>query len=286
MKFINRHIILKEDTAIIKRPIFALEEITNMYEDVAKNIDKDLKVPKDVLNSFMIKDNLNPDIWDGDTINPKVKKELMKIAKDFFKDLKLSPSIKMKDILFVGSLANYNWSKFSDIDIHIVVDFSEFKEDEDFVKQFFDTQKNLWKSKHDISIFGYPVELYVQELKEKLESSAVYSIPNDKWIVKPEKTKFKLDKKVIKRKVEVLFHKLEDIKNDYEDKKYDDVIEKINSLKDYIKQMRKSGLEKGGEFSTENLIFKVLRRTDFMEILDNYKNKAYDQSVSVNEEQP
>ena len=286
MKFINKHIIIENNTSVISRPIFALEDITQMYEEVSKNLEKELKIPKDVLDSFKIKDSLNPDIWDDKTLNPKVKKEIIRIAKDFFKELELPEDIKMKDILFVGSLANYNWSKFSDVDIHIVVDFSQFKEKEEFIKKFFDTQKTLWNDKHDITIFGYDVEIYVQELKEQLESSAIYSVPNDKWIVKPEKTNFKIDKKVIKRKVEKIFKKIENIKNDYENQKYQIVIDKIDSIKKYLKQMRKSGLEKGGEYSTENIIFKVLRRTDFIELLNNYKNKAYDQLLSVNEEQP
>jgi predicted nucleotidyltransferase len=286
MKFINTHIILENQAPVIKRPIFAIQEITGMYERVIKNLDTDLKVSKNVLDSFMIHDTLNPNIWENEVMKPEIKKELIKIARDFFKNLKLSQNIKMKDILFVGSMANYNWSDFSDIDMHIVVDFSEFKEDEDFIKKYFDAEKNLWNQKHDIKMFGYDVELYVQELKEKLESSAVYSIPNDKWIVKPEKTRFKLDKKIIKKKVENLFHKLENIQHSYEDKKYQEVIDNVNTLKDYIKKMRKSGLQRGGEFSTENIIFKVLRRTDFMEILDNYKNKAYDLMATLNEEQP
>jgi hypothetical protein len=286
MKFIRKNIILENQTSVITRPIFRLEEIVQLYEDVTKNINNDLKVPKDVLNSFMIKDSLNPDFWENEKLKPEISKKIIKIAKDFFKTLELSPSIKMKDILFVGSLANYNWSKYSDIDIHIVVDFSEFKEDEDFIKKYFDAEKNLWNNKHDIKIHDYDVEIYVQELNEKLESSAVYSVPRDKWIVKPEKTSFKLDKKIIKRKVEAIFHKLENIKNDFEEENYKEVIDKLDKLKDYIKQMRKSGLEKGGEFSTENIIFKILRRTDFMEILDNYKNKAYDYMSSINEDLP
>lgn len=286
MKFIRKNIILENQTSVITRPIFRLEEIVQMYEDVTKNINNDLKVPKDVLNSFMIKDSLNPDFWENEKLKPEISKKIIKIAKDFFKTLDLSPNIKMKDILFVGSLANYNWSKYSDIDIHIVVDFSEFKEDEDFIKKYFDAEKNLWNNKHDIKIHDYDVEIYVQELNEKLESSAVYSIPRDKWIVKPEKTNFKLDKKIIKRKVETIFHKLENVKNDFEEENYEEVIDKLDKLKNYIKQMRKSGLEKGGEFSTENIIFKILRRTDFMEILDNYKNKAYDYMSSINEDLP
>lgn len=286
MEFFNKNIINENNTNVISKPIFVLDEITEMYEDITKNLDKELKIPKDVLNSFMINDTLNTDIWEDNMLNPKVKREIIKIAKDFFKGLELPENIKMKDILLVGSLANYNWSKYSDVDIHIVVDFSEFKEKEELIKKFFDTQKTLWNDKHDITIYGYDVEIYVQELKEKLESSAIYSVPNDKWIVKPEKTKFKLDKKIIKRKVDKIFKKLNDIRNDYENEEYQNVINKIDTIKEYLKKMRKSGLEKGGEFSTENIIFKVLRRTDFIELLNNYKNKAYDNMVSLNEEEP
>jgi hypothetical protein len=64
MKFINRKIILENQTQIIKRPIFRLEEIKNMYESVMKSLDADLKIPKDVLSSFQIKDTLNPKIWE------------------------------------------------------------------------------------------------------------------------------------------------------------------------------------------------------------------------------
>ena len=286
MKFINRKIILENQTQIIKRPIFRLEEIKNMYESVMKSLDADLKIPKDVLSSFQIKDTLNPKIWENDTLKPEIRKQILKIAIDFFKDLKLSPNIKLKDVLFVGSLANYNWSEFSDVDIHVVVDFAEFKEDEDFIKKYFDAEKNLWNLKHDIKIKGFDVEIYVQELNEKLNSSAVYSVSKDKWVDKPEKTQFKLDKDLIKRRIQKLFHKLENIKNDYEDKDYESVVDKVTNLKDFIKKTRQAGLEKGGEFSTENIVFKILRRTDFMEILDNYKNKSYDHEVGVNEEQP
>jgi hypothetical protein len=286
MKFINKKIILENQTQVIKRPIFNLEEIKNMYEGVIKSLDAELKIPKDILKSFQIKDTLNPKIWENDTLKPEIRKQLLKIAVDFFTGLKLSSDIKLKDVLFVGSLANYNWSEFSDVDLHIVVDFADFKEDEDFIKKYFDAEKNLWNLKHDIKIKGFDVEIYVQELNEKLNSSSVYSVAKDKWLDKPEKTRFKLDKDVIKRRIQKLFHKLENIKNDYEDKDYESVIDKVTNLKDYIKKTRQSGLEKGGEFSTENILFKILRRTDFMEILDNYKNKAYDSDVAVNEEQP
>ena len=81
MKFFNRNIILENQTSVISRPIFRLEEINGMYESIIKTIDQDLKVPKNVLDSFMIKDTLNPEIWENETLNPKIKAQLLNIAK-------------------------------------------------------------------------------------------------------------------------------------------------------------------------------------------------------------
>jgi hypothetical protein len=60
----------------------------------------------------------------------------------------------------------------------------------------------------------------------------------------------------------------------------DDVsLEKIESLKDKIKKMRESGLETGGEYSTENLAFKLLRRRGELNTLYALMNQAQDEGV-------
>jgi predicted nucleotidyltransferase len=278
MRFIKENIHIED----IKQPEpYHVDEIELMHEETLKNLNKDIKIPKDVMNSFEIQSELNPDIWKGDKLIPSVRQKLMKIGKDFFKSLELPSNIKIKDILFVGSLANYNWSKFSDIDLHIVIDFKELGDDHEQIKKGFDAEKNLWNEKHDIDIHGYPVEIYVQDIKEKLEASAIYSVAFDKWKLMPERKNFKLDKLVIKNRVNKLFNKLKDIKYSYDTHKFNIVVKKSDELKKQIKKMRQSGLQKGGEFSTENLVFKVLRRTKFMEILDNLKIKAYDKIASL-----
>ena len=105
----------------------------------------------------------------------------------------------------------------------------------------------------------------------------------DKWILKPEHENFKLNKRVIKNKAEMFIERLKDIRDDYKAKDYQSVVDKVSALKDKIKKYRTAGLDNGGEFSLENLVFKVLRRTPFMDILDSYKAKAYDKLMSVKE---
>jgi len=118
-----------------------------------------------ILKSFHSKDNLNSKIWKESandiTINQKVRKKLLEIANEFIEFLKVD--VVVSDIIMTGSLANYNWSEFSDIDLHIVVDFEQFsKEQLPLYEELFRLKKTLFNDKHDITIYGYEVELYVQ----------------------------------------------------------------------------------------------------------------------------
>ena len=253
-------------------------------QDINKLIDEDTEISGDVLNSFKLQNSLNKDIWDDkDTLNPKVKFKLLEIAKDFFKELELPKNVKLKDVIFTGSLANFNWSKFSDIDLHLVVDFDQFKEDKDFMTKHFKVEKTLWNDIHDIKIYNYPVEIYVQNIDDKLEATAIYSVLHNKWILKPSKQEFKVDKGLLKQKAKKFIDQYEDIKSDYANKKYKQVIIKVDTLWDKIKKMRQIGLEEGGEFSLENILFKVLRRMPVMDDLDKMRKDAYDKSMTLNE---
>ena len=48
-----------------------------------------------------------------------------------------------------------------------------------------------------------------------------------------------------------------------------------------LKICGKSGLESGGEFSVENIVFKVLRRNGMLDRLFDIKTVAYDKSVTL-----
>ena len=277
----NHSSILESHTAPSAPKI--LDEIDALADTIATNMGKEVKINKDVLDSFQIKDTLNQDIWIKDTLNPKVSSKLIQIAKDFFNDLNLPSTVKIRDIIFTGSLANFNWSKYSDIDLHIVLDFNQFDAEPKFVEDYFYAQKSIWNQEHDINVFNFPVELYVQDTNAKLIATAVYSILHDKWLKKPNRKAFELDKSAIKDKADKIIYQLRDVKQDYQDKQYQSVVDKVTKIKNKIKQMRNAGLEKGGEFSLENLVFKTLRRTPFMDILDSFKAKSYDKLMSVSE---
>lgn len=248
------------------------------------NLDEILN-PEDVdLSSFKIKDHLDPKIWDIKdgkyVLKPNIRERLIVLADDFYDSLDLD-FVDIEDIIFTGSLANYNWSNFSDIDLHIVLDFAEVDKNEELVKGFFNARKAAWNDEHDVKILGYDVEVYVQDKKEKHFSTGVYSILGNKWLIKPSKDQKIEDREFIKKKASDFMNLIDGLESFYEKGYYNYLIKKIDRIKEKIKNMRQEGLESKGEFSKENLIFKVLRRTGYIEKLYDLQTKAYDKAFSL-----
>jgi len=228
------------------------------------------------VKSFRIKESLNPKLWDNFEINGEVREDLLKIAQDFYESTELKADVK--DIILTGSLANYNWSeKYSDYDLHILIDFNDINQDVELVKKYADSVKNIWNKNHDIKIKGYEVEVYIQDISEEHTSSGVFSLLNNKWKVKPEKIEFTPDEDMIAEKGKSVMMLVDDLEDEVDEDKYDAFVEKVQKVWDKVKNYRKSGLEsEGGELSIGNLVFKLLRRNKYIEKIMDLKRKSYD----------
>ena len=143
----------------------------------------------DAIKSFYIKDELSQKVWDDFKLKDEIKEQLITIGQDFFEKTEIE--VDVKDIVFCGSLCNYNWSeKYSDFDLHIIIDFNDVNEDYELVEKLCDYAKKMWNSQHDIKIKEYDVEIAIQDendLSEALKTTrmgGVYSLLNNKWINK------------------------------------------------------------------------------------------------------
>ena len=236
----------------------------------------------DELATFAMQDTLQQKVWDGEErVRPGVKGALMEIVDEFVENLDLDAEIK--DIIITGSLANYNWSKFSDIDLHILIDFKEVNENEDLVRRFFNAVRSNWNKLHDINVKGHEVELYVQDEHEPHVSTGVYSLQDDRWIVKPNKVKPHIDKASAKKKAAHLEREVDKVAAILYDGDYERALEDAARLKEKIKTMRKTGLDRAGIFSPENLAFKMLRRSGAIEKLFTTFTEAYDLALSLDQ---
>ena len=235
----------------------------------------------EIINSFGTRDELNPKVWDNDdTLNKEVREKLLAVATEFIDFLGVP--ILVEDIIFTGSLANYNWSKYSDVDLHVVADFTQFSDDLlPLYQELFKVKKTLFNTDHDIKIFGYDVELYVQDSNEAHFSSGVYSVLNDEWDNKPKKENVKIDKNLIRQKSNQWMEIIDTALEAASDVTADDAREIIKKCRNKLKKYRTCGLEKEGEYSDENLVFKVLRRNGYIEKLMNFENDVVDKELSL-----
>lgn len=225
------------------------------------------------------KDNLNSKIWNNENkLHFDVRKSMLYNAYEFIKFLKIK-NLKIKDIILTGSLANYNWNEFSDIDIHILLDFNQISNNLDFVNEFFKTKKSLWNDKYPITIKGFDVELYVQNINEPHTSTGVYSILNNKWNSKPIKEMVTININNVREKTFNFINIIDSIDN-IEDDNYK--IKMINLLKNKIKKYRQAGLNSDlGVFSTENLVFKLLRNYGYLDKLTKYKDNIIKNKLTL-----
>ena len=246
-------------------------DVNSYAHVVSENDESEVESSEVKLDSFKKQPSLNKKIWPNNKLNSKVRLRLLDISDKFWDSLNIT-WYHPKDAIITGSICNYNWSKFSDIDLHIIVDFSKVDKRTEFVKEFFDSEKNNFNSQHqDLKIFGFPIELYVQDISEVNISTGMYSLYKNKWIKEPDSKNIKeigLNKYEIKEKSAYFMTCIDELKDEFnstdDDAKLRKILRKAQSLKLRIKRMRKNDLEKNGEMSIGNIVFKTLRRTEYM----------------------
>lgn len=202
------------------------------------------------------------------------------IAKHFYDNIDLKNKPKIKDIVFTGSLANYNYSEYSDVDIHLLFDFGEKK---DILAQFFLLAKTRWNDKHDVTIKGYDVEVYAEDEGSPHTSTGVYSILKDIWLKEPKREVPVVDMKNVRTKVIYFIKMYKELVRQFHQNELNGLNSKIEKFRDKLGKFRQSGLSSGGEYSTENLTFKVLRRLGYMDKLADLQNAVTDKQLSVKE---
>ena len=258
------------------------------YCHVEENVDLEVNSSDIDLSSFKKRSELAP-IWlDGDTLDSRVRLRLLDIADDFWEFVNLT-WVEPSGIILTGSICNFNWSKYSDIDLHLIVDFDEIDEKTDFVRDYLDAKKNEWNNEHsELTILGFPVELYVQNLGEMPQSGGIYDLEEDEWVKKPDMGSIKpigLDKFPIKDKAAEIMTIIDDMYNALNSTDDSHKIETIGDDAQYlwkkVKAMRKSSLESNGESGAGNIVYKILRRTQYLDKLFRLFSVVYDRNNSI-----
>jgi predicted nucleotidyltransferase len=231
---------------------------------------------KNKIKQHLPHEELSVKLWKEEKLKPEIREQLLRIA-DVFVDY-LGISIDVIDITMTGSYANYNYTPYSDIDLHIIIDPAGINKDVDLVEEFLKAKRQFWNDRHDIRVLNIEVELYAQDINEPHASSGVYSVKEDKWIEKPKKFRKEFDSSNVAKKVKYI-KRLIDI--EIEEAKMDRNTKGLERLIKKIRDMRSAGLEKSGEMADENIIYKVLRSEGDIQKLYDMKDNVFDVNLSL-----
>lgn len=230
-----------------------------------------------MLNEYETQSELNPKLWDGDELRPKVRAAFLKIAKSFYDFLDVSEFAQVEDVILIGSNANYNWTEHSDIDLHVLINYLHVDANYHIVNNYFHAKKSVWNEHYPLIYKGMNIELYAQDSQQKLHASVgVYSVMRGKWLKKPDAATVSVDDAAIQLKADPYEYEIDSLQET------DPHIErKILSIKKRLKHLRQTGLEAEGEYSVENMAYKHLRNNGYLERLTQLEKKVKMDTLQV-----
>ena len=256
------------------KPVEKLKGLTKKEEEPEQQqdeapVEESLK-NKRLVEAIQTHSKLNPALFEGDQLKEEVRVRLVEIADLFIENIQEDEiPLKVFDYWMVGSNAAYNYTKDSDIDIHIIVDM-EVSANPYLLKLLYDYVKSNFNDKYDIMVKGHEVELYLEDIKTSAVTNGIYSLKQDKWVKVPTKQE---DKDYNIEDTELYRF----IYDKYDNLKDEDAEEFIDDL--YL--LRKESLAADGEFGEGNLIFKEFRNKGYLDDLKNRKYKYKSQELTL-----
>ena len=242
--------------------------------------------------SAFYNDELNPKFWTKKVsksgtaekwvLDPIIRKKLLNIGEDFYDKLKdVVGKAPIYDIQLTGSLANYNYTNLSDLDVHILVDFNKIDAPRKVIEAAGEGEKFIWNTRHDITMRGHDVEVFLQDAKNPHHITGLFSLLNNEWVKKPKFDPPTVDEDDVDKKTDSIAYQIKELENKLitstalpKDAK--SLFKRAKTLKKKISKMRLEGLEKGGEFSIGNLAFKKLRNDGYIGKIIDIISQAYD----------
>lgn len=226
---------------------------------------------KNVLEDFQLHETLNPKLWKDNKLIPEVRQKLLEISENFEQYVEIPMHIV--DVVLVGSNASYNYTQYSDIDVHLIVN-TDLTEGipEDIQTLVFNLKKTSFNKEFDIKIKGIPVELYVEDLHSSVQSNGIYSIRRNEWVKEPKP--ITIEKRDLTQELDAWTERINAaiMSKDYE---------QITNVLDALYLMRKNSISIEGEYGKGNEIFKTLRDKGLLSKLKDSMNRCISSNLSL-----
>ena len=215
---------------------------------------------------------LNPKLWADQRLRPEVRDGLLRIAEDFRQYIDVP--FKVIDVVITGGNANFTYTRLSDIDLHLIADFDSISCNRE-AEELFDSKRLLYKTDHDVKIYGIPVELYVEDSRHPAVSLGSYSVEKNDWIRRPDANIPDYDHAAVEHMVNIWHTVLKEAMKTGD-------LKSCRTVLKMLKQYRKLGLRQPeGEFSVANLVYKSLRNDRTIRGLQTLIDRLHNQDLSI-----
>ena len=172
-----------------------------------------------MLTEYETQSTLNPKLWDGDQLKLGLNEKFLRVADAFYKFLELPETVQVLDVLIIGSNANYNWTEYSDIDLHVVINYQAVGDNLHLVKNYLMAKKSIWNNNYPLTFKGMDIELYAQDQNDQLHASVgQYSLMTNEWLKQPSADVISIDDELIQSKADPIEYEIETL-TDTEDRK-------------------------------------------------------------------
>ena len=228
---------------------------------------------------------LNPKLFTKEELlKDKVRNKMLEIVDEFLANLKEQEiKIKVDDIIFIGSNASYNYTKDSDIDLHVLANTKAVDYPEELGSALYSAYRSLFNKQLDIQLFDIPVEIFVETEGSPRVSNGVYSVKKNKWVKKPVQEDIpEYDKEALAELVDKWETKCKELIDNIKADRLDDEKKVVQLITDIYEKLRKKGVAKG-EYAIENLAFKELRNKGYLDDLKEYRNELTSKRLSLEE---
>ena len=231
-----------------------------------------------------MKCSIDNEFFDNGMLKPEAREVLLRVVDDIVNELKENDfDLKFDKVVLTGSITSPNFSSTSDIDLHFLIDYNEYSEDAaNFVRLFLEFFKRDFNNR-EYDILNHPLEIYFQDVDEIHHAPGIYDIQNNEWIKTPECETIEYSN-AEKQKAKEIYDEILELKSKWDSQLVEDKEEFLNELTNFLldlKKYRQTGLDSNDELnSTENLVFKLLRKNGALRTLVELKhdvlNSIYD----------
>ena len=208
---------------------------------------------------------LDPRLWDGDNLRADVRQRTLEVIRHMFTELKLT-DVTIGSVEVRGSNVSFEYDDAADFGVRVFLDTSAYKGNVDDLAARIKSYNAFIEVKHEgkVLLHGVPLEVNFYVIRSArlnpVKGVGHYSISEDKWMERPAVQESKFDRNQMVNDMTSFTGTYNRLVTTYFTDKQGFECSRWTNFSKSLGDYRNAGIEKSGTRSTENLVYRLLRR--------------------------